>query len=165
MPPAPSYADLLARNLRAARAAARISQVEVAERMNSLGFPEWRRQTVARVEKAERKTSAEEVFWLSYVLGASVARLMVPTEDDHWVAAPNGKVIHAQHAIGRMRSTGDAAVRWDRNTAIFMAEQARFAGDESADPLDMARALAAQSPDDEDYFTSEPNPGTSRGTA
>ena len=136
MPPAPSYADLLARNLRAARAAARISQAEIAERMNSLGFREWRRQTVARVEKAERKMSAEELFWLSYVLSASVMRLMSPTEDDHWVAAPNGRTIHAQHAAQRMRSTGDGAIRWDRNMAVFMPEQAGFGGVVAAESHD-----------------------------
>jgi transcriptional regulator with XRE-family HTH domain len=152
MPPAPSYADLLARNLRAARAAARISQADVAERMNDLGFPEWRRQTVARVEKAERKISAEEVFWLSYVFDASVMRLMSPTGDDHWVSAPNGRVIHAQHAMQRMRSTGDAAVRWDGNRAVFMVEQAGFGpADDGGEPDYFAPrqpVVAAESHDD-----------------
>jgi 8-oxo-dGTP pyrophosphatase MutT (NUDIX family)/transcriptional regulator with XRE-family HTH domain len=138
MPPAPltqSYADLLARNLRAARAAARISQAEVAGHMNSLGCREWRRQTVARVERAERKMSAEEVFWLAYVLDTSVTRLMSPTEDDHWVAAPNGRTIHAQHARQRMRSTGDGAIQWDGNTAIFMVEKRGFQGEPGTEDL------------------------------
>jgi 8-oxo-dGTP pyrophosphatase MutT (NUDIX family) len=135
MPPAP-YASILARNMRVARAAADLSQAEVGERMRDLGFTSWLRQTMSTVEKAKRRLTAEEVFWLSYILGTSVIRLMSPTEDDHWIAAPNGKTIHAQHAAQRMRSSGDGAVRWDGNRAVFMAEQARMGPADDGGPED-----------------------------
>jgi transcriptional regulator with XRE-family HTH domain len=128
MPPALTFTEWFARNFRAARAAAGHHQGDVSERMNGLGFKEWRRQTVARVERGERRVSAEEAFWLAYVLDTSVARLMSPTEDDHWVAAPNGKTIHAQHARQRMRSTGDAAIQWHDNTPEFMPDHAGWIG-------------------------------------
>jgi 8-oxo-dGTP diphosphatase len=128
MPPAP-YASILARNMRVARAAADLSQAEVGERMRDLGFTSWLRQTMSTVEKGKRRLTAEEVFWLSYILGTSVIRLMSPTEDDHWIAAPDGRAIHAQHAIRRMRSSDDGAIQWDRNRAVFMPEQARFGPD------------------------------------
>ena len=128
MPPAP-YASILARNMRVARAAADLSQAEVGERMRDIGFTSWLRQTMSTVEKGKRRLTAEEVFWLSYVLGTTVIRLMSPTEDDHWVSAPDGRTIHAQHAAGRMRSTGDGAIQWDGNTAVFMAEKRGYQGE------------------------------------
>jgi 8-oxo-dGTP diphosphatase len=51
---------------------------------------------------------------------------MSPTEEDRWVAFPNGKVVHAQHGMQRMRGTVDDAIRWEGNTPIFMADQVRF---------------------------------------
>ena len=134
MPPR-AYKDVLARDFRAARAALRISQADVAERMNNLGFTEWRRQTAARAEQGTRRLTAEEVFWLAYVLEVGVTRLMSPTEEDHWVTAPNGRSIHAQHGMARMRGTADDAIRWEGNTPVFMAEQARFGpADDDSEP-------------------------------
>ncbi len=134
MPPR-AYKDVLARDFRAARAALDIGQADVAERMNALGFAEWRRQTVARVEQGKRRLTAEETFALAYALEVGVTRLMSPTEEDRWVAFPNGKVIHAQHGMRRMRGTADDAIRWERNTPIFMVEQARFGpADDGGEP-------------------------------
>jgi 8-oxo-dGTP diphosphatase len=120
------YASILARNLRAARAAANLSQTEVGERMRDLGFTAWMRSTVSLAEQGKRRLTAEEVFWLAYVVDVSVTRLASPTEDDNWIAAPNGGRIHAQHARERMRSTRDGAIRWERNKARFMADVAGF---------------------------------------
>jgi transcriptional regulator with XRE-family HTH domain len=154
MPPR-AYRDVLARNFRAARAALDIGQADVAERMTGAGYPEWRRQTVARVEQGKRRLTAEEVFALAYVLETSVTRLMSPTEEDHWVAFPNGHVVHAQHAMGRMRGTADGAVRWEGNTPVFMAEQARMGLADDGGPEDyfapgqaVQPAVAAESHDD-----------------
>ena len=134
MPPR-AYKDVLARDFRAARAALDIGQADVAERMNALGFPEWRRQTVARVEQGKRRISAEETFALAYALEVGVTRLMSPTEEDRWVAFPNGKVVHAQHGMARMRGTTDDAISWEGNTPIFMVEQARFGpADDGGEP-------------------------------
>jgi transcriptional regulator with XRE-family HTH domain len=147
MPPAPTFPQWFARNFRAARAAAGFHQGDVAGRMNDLGFKEWRRQTVARVERGERKVSAEEAYWLSYVLGTTVTRLMAPSEDEHWVAVPDGRTIHAQHARQRMRSTGDGAIQWDGNKAVFMMERRGFQGEPGVEDLFPA-GVAAESHDD-----------------
>lgn len=134
MPPR-AYKDVLARDFRAARAALDIGQADVAERMNALGFTEWRRQTVARVEQGKRRISAEETFALAYALEVGVTRLMSPIEEDRWVAFPNGKVVHAQHGMQRMRGTADDAIRWEGNTPVFMVEQARFGpADDGGEP-------------------------------
>jgi hypothetical protein len=73
------------------------------------------------------------VFWLAYVLGTSVIRLMSPTEDDHWIAAPDGREIHAVHATRRMRYSDDGAIQWDRNRADFMPEHAGFVAESHGD--------------------------------
>src|SRR5262249_8101033 len=57
-------------------------------------------------------------------------------EDDHWVAAPSGNVIHARHGIARMRGTADGAIRWEGNTPIFMAEQVRVGPADDGGPED-----------------------------
>jgi 8-oxo-dGTP diphosphatase len=52
---------------------------------------------------------------------------MAPIDDDGQVAFPNGNAIPARYAIGRMRSTGDDAIRWtDDNRAIFMPDVRRW---------------------------------------
>jgi 8-oxo-dGTP pyrophosphatase MutT (NUDIX family)/transcriptional regulator with XRE-family HTH domain len=104
--------------------------------MNALGFPEWRRQTVARVEQGNRRPTAEEIFALSYALETSVTRLMSPNEEDHWVTFPNGHIVHAQHGMARMRGTADGAIRWEGNTPVFMAEQAHFGPADDGGPED-----------------------------
>jgi transcriptional regulator with XRE-family HTH domain len=102
MPPTP-YADVLARNLAAARARARLSQATVGERMNKRGHTAWLRQTMSLVETGKRRVTGEELFALAYVLETSVARLMSPTEDDLEVAFPSGEAVSAADAIARVQ--------------------------------------------------------------
>jgi transcriptional regulator with XRE-family HTH domain len=122
-----TYASLLARNLRAARAAAELSQGDICDRMRELGFGSWQRSTMSLVERGKRRLSVEEIFALAYVVNSGVERLMSPIADDGWVAFPSGKHIRAEHAITRMRGTSDGAIRWDGNTPVF-ADTPSFAG-------------------------------------
>ena len=66
----------LAANIRAERARKGLDQASVVNGMRDLGFSEWRRQTVSRVERGERRVLAEEICALTIVLGTSVAALM-----------------------------------------------------------------------------------------
>jgi hypothetical protein len=75
-----SYREVLAGNIRAARARAGLGQELVAGRMRRLGFSEWRYQTVGVVEKGKRRVTAEEVMALAWVLQTSVYELMRPAE-------------------------------------------------------------------------------------
>src|SRR5262245_5591924 len=92
MTPGP-YMDLLARNLRAARAAAGLSQADVAERMTQLGFTYWRRQTVARAEKAERRLTSDEVIGLMVALETDMTALLNPPAEFQAVLLPAGQEI------------------------------------------------------------------------
>jgi hypothetical protein len=59
------YGSLLASNLRAARAAANLSQSDVGERMRLLGFTAWLRSTVSLAEQDKRRVvkGTGEVQW------------------------------------------------------------------------------------------------------
>ena len=111
MPPVP-YTDALARNLRAARAIADIGQADVAARMNELGYPEWRRQTVARVEKGTRRITAEEAAALTVSLGIVLSDITMPRDggEEPQIMFPSGLVID-----GRRLLVNDGSVTWDEN--------------------------------------------------
>lgn len=85
-----TYAEVLARNVRAARSRAGLQQEPVATRMRNLGFTAWLRQTVANVEKARRGLRAEELLGLSIALETSVMRLVSPLQEDKEIALPSG---------------------------------------------------------------------------
>lgn len=119
------YSSLLARNLRAARAAANLSQNDVGERMRKLGFTAWMRSTVSLAEQGKRRVTAEEVFALSYVLETTIIRLVIgPFDGDEWITFPAGTGVDVMSVAGSARGSRDGAVRWDGNTPVFRAAQA-----------------------------------------
>lgn len=82
------YQELLGRNLRMARAAARISQTEIAARMRALGFA-WHRQTVQKVEYAARPLTVPELVGLMVVFETDLTALAYPSGE--WpVSLPSG---------------------------------------------------------------------------
>jgi transcriptional regulator with XRE-family HTH domain len=144
------YASLLASNLRAARAAANLSQSDVGERMRALGFTAWLRSTVSLAEQGKRRVIAEELFGLALVCETSMLRLVAPPEETPWVELPAGPpaIVHGAVAV---RGTGE--VQWDGNTPKFprqIGTGAAWMEDVPADPLGTARTLAARTPDEED---------------
>lgn len=126
-----TYADVLARNIRAARSRADLSQQTVAARMRALGYEAWLYQTVGNVEKGRRRVTAEEIFALAYALETSVGALMAPVEDDKLVDFPSGAAIEVASARLSVQGRNDGAVQWDGETPAFPA------------PLSTARQLAA----------------------
>jgi transcriptional regulator with XRE-family HTH domain len=117
----PSYGSVLARNIRAARAGADISQQVLAARMQSLGFGAWLHQTVANVEKEKRRVTAEEIFGLALALNTTVDRLMRPLPEDGKVGMPSGVVLPWQSAaitISGPDPNGEAGERLDRYTTF-----------------------------------------------
>jgi hypothetical protein len=77
MQPLP-YLDLVARNVRVARAAVKLSQADVAARMQAVGFREWRRQTVGNTESGKRRLAVEEALGLTVALETTLAALLYP---------------------------------------------------------------------------------------
>ena len=114
MPSLP-YAELLARNLRAARAAAAISQADVAERMRDLGFGYWRRQTVARVEKAERRLTCEEALGLMVACETDLTAILYPAAEFTSIELPGGQETTLPAA--KYQYDPDRESVWDRNVS------------------------------------------------
>lgn len=114
-----SYSDVLARNLRAARSRLDINQEALAARMRSLGYSAWLRQTVANVEKARRRVTAEEIFGLAYALETSIGALMQATNDDLLVAFPGGGAVAAVSVQRSAAGRNDGAVLWDDGAPSF----------------------------------------------
>ena len=141
------YGDLLARNLRAARAAVNLSQRDVGERMRNLGFSAWLRSTMSLAEQGKRRVTAEELLALALVLETSMVRLAAPPEETPWIELPAGGFVHGT----AVRGAGE--VQWTGNTPKFVRDPgvgSAWMGDAQADPLGTARALADRSPDEQD---------------
>jgi transcriptional regulator with XRE-family HTH domain len=87
------YLELVARNVRVARAAAspKLSQADVAERMRELGFREWRRQTVGLTESGKRRLTVEEALGLCVALVRSPSALLLPFPDREYISLPGGQ--------------------------------------------------------------------------
>jgi hypothetical protein len=107
-----TYADVLARNMRAARAALRLDQEPLATRMRALGFVSWRRQTVAVAEKGERRLTAEELLGLAFALETSMGALLDPSPDDRQVQLPGGGTVSRGSVMRSVRHFNDGAVTW-----------------------------------------------------
>lgn len=117
-----TYADVLARNIRAARSRADLNQELVAARMRNLGHTAWLRQTVANVEKARRRVTAEEVLALAWALQTSISALMMPTDDDIVVDFPSGGMIAVAAVRRSVEGRNDGSVRWDGDVPLFDPE-------------------------------------------
>lgn len=60
------------------RGAKRLSQQEIADRLEVLGHPSWHRQTVSQVERAERNVTVDELVSLALALEVAVVTLFSP---------------------------------------------------------------------------------------
>src|SRR5579862_8025433 len=80
-------AAVLADNVHARRAMARLTQGELAERLGWLGHT-WTRATVSDVEKGARNVSVDEAFAMALVLGTTIPALLDPTGIDGQGKAP-----------------------------------------------------------------------------
>lgn len=116
------YAEVLAQNVRAARARKGLDQEPVAARMRALGFPAWRRQTVAGVEKNTRRVTAEEVFGLAVALETSFMSLVEPVREDGPVGLPSGAELPFLAAHCLFWGGSELSVTWDDDTPRFPAE-------------------------------------------
>ncbi len=114
-----SYADVVAKNVRAGRARAGLEQEPLAARMRALGFDAWRRQTVAAVEKGTRRLTADEIFGLALALETRMSSLVEPASGDGDIGLPSGDVLPflAVHELIWGGST--YSVAWDGATPTF----------------------------------------------
>ena len=106
-----TYGEVLARNIRAARSRADLSQQDLAARMQRLGYTAWLYQTVGNVERGKRRVTAEEVFALA--LDTTISALMGASDQDGAIELPGGQAIGAV-SVERLagRGVNDHAITW-----------------------------------------------------
>jgi 8-oxo-dGTP diphosphatase len=122
MAPTP-YAEVLARNIRAARSRIDLGQDAVAARMRNLGFSAWLRQTVGSTERGRRRPTAEEILGLAFALETTVPRLMAPLWEDKWVELPSGMSVRVGAVVDRVGgiTAHDSVpndISWHENTPV-----------------------------------------------
>jgi hypothetical protein len=115
MPRGEPYLALVARNVREARAAVmpKLSQGDVAERMQDLGFKEWRRQTVGNTESGKRRLTVEEALGLTAALETDMTALVYPPFDNQPVALPGGHEVVLPAAKAGYQPGAESV--WDGN--------------------------------------------------
>jgi transcriptional regulator with XRE-family HTH domain len=109
-----SYRDVLARNIRAERARAGLSQQDVAARMRMLGFQAWKHQTVGSVERGSRRVTAEEILGLAISLTTSISTLMTPKTTRDALALPSGITL-TMNAAGALALGEPSNAIWHGN--------------------------------------------------
>lgn len=117
-----TYAEVLARNVRTARRRKELDQEPLAARMRTLGHSAWRRQTVANVEKAARRVTAEEVLGLALALETSITALMSPPREEEAgaVRLSSGDLLPASEvAILARGLLHRRAIVWEDDKPVF----------------------------------------------
>lgn len=99
---------MIRQNVRAQRARLRLTQAQVAQRMNQLGYG-WYAQTTGLVERNQRPLLADELAALALALETTPDVLMLPPGDVAQVA-------FGEHQVPAQRlSVIDDSVSWDGN--------------------------------------------------
>lgn len=140
---AASYDEILAANLRAARARVRLDQADVVERMRALGYTTWHRQTMGKVERGERRLLAAEVRALAWVLDTNLPALMSTTSGDGEVRFPSGDHVSAQSDALLTLGYNDRSVTWDDTKPTFTPDK----GEVTAQVVIRPRHFAVSSAD------------------
>jgi 8-oxo-dGTP diphosphatase len=92
--------------------------------MRNLGFTAWRRQTVANVERGQRRLTAEEVFGLALALHSTIATLMAPTNQDRSVDLLPGGSLDVESVQALAMGYNTEPVRWAGDKPVFLSAQA-----------------------------------------
>jgi transcriptional regulator with XRE-family HTH domain len=106
------YADVLAANVRGARARAGLTQRQLSARMRALGF-NWQNSLVAKLENGGRPLLATELLGLALALQTTISDLMAPRPADGLVQLPAGTAVPPDSVRRLAFGTTDLAVTWD----------------------------------------------------
>lgn len=97
-----SFSDVIVRNIRTLRARKGLDQGDVVERMRNLGFTNWHRQTMSKIELGQRRVTMEELLGLVLVFETSWGSLMFPAAGELRLATlPGGQpvILPLQHEM------------------------------------------------------------------
>lgn len=139
-----TYAELLATNLRVARARANLSQNVVAARMNRLGFAAWDGSKVSRCERGSTPLAGAELLALSVALECTLNELTGGnTPPDALVAFPSGYEVSGVTVRNSVYGWRDQSVTWDDDATPRIL---RPADPQSARAWDQSTIIAITDP-------------------
>ena len=140
-----SYDEVVVANVRAIRARRKLDQAEVVKRMRALGFTNWHRQTMGKIERGDRGLLGPgEILGLAEALETSIWALMSPPEDSGEVRFPSGDRISARSVALSALAHNDRSVTWDGDRPEFTPDK----GEVTAQVVVRPRWLAGPSPVD-----------------
>jgi 8-oxo-dGTP pyrophosphatase MutT (NUDIX family) len=113
----PPYGQLVARRLREARTAAGLSQSDVAERMQDLGFRSWLSQTVSSAERGKRRVTIDELLGLMVTCQTDMQALIYPAAEYQAVSLPAGQTVILPAA--KYAYNPDLHTQWDGNRSLL----------------------------------------------
>jgi transcriptional regulator with XRE-family HTH domain len=89
-----TFSDLIVRNIRTLRTRNDLDQGDVVEEMRKLGFANWHRQTLSKIERGDRRVTLEELLGLIVVFKASWGSLLFPAAGEYRaVTLPSGSPV------------------------------------------------------------------------
>ena len=92
--PVGSFSDVIVRNIRTLRARKGLDQGDVVEAMRKLGFSNWHRQTMSKIELGQRRVALEELLGLAVVFNTSWGSLLFPAAGEvRTVSLPSGQLV------------------------------------------------------------------------
>jgi len=92
--PIPSFSDVIVSNIKSLRARRGLDQDDVVKAMRELGFTNWHRQTMSKIELGQRRVTLEELLGLVLVFKASWGSLLFPAAGEmRIVSLPNGQPV------------------------------------------------------------------------
>jgi hypothetical protein len=87
--------------------------------MRALGYSAWRRQTVASVEQAKRRLTAEEVLGLALALETNISSLLIPVPNEGRVRLPSGDDLDPLDITGLVFAGTRHPVEWQHEQPVF----------------------------------------------
>jgi transcriptional regulator with XRE-family HTH domain len=111
------YKLLVARRVKEARVAAGLSQADLAERMQDLGFKSWLSQTASSTERAARRLSIEELLGLMVACETDMTALIYPAAEFQAVSLPGGQEVVLPAA--KYAYDPERASVWDGNKSTL----------------------------------------------
>jgi transcriptional regulator with XRE-family HTH domain len=113
-----SYSKVIAENVRATRVRKQLLQSDVVARMRALGYGDWHRQTLGKVERGERKVSATEILGLALALGTNMGVLLGAPDNETVVELQDGQ-LEARDLTALAFGRNNGAVRFEENKPVF----------------------------------------------
>ncbi len=109
---------MLAEAIRSAMGRRNLSKTDLAERMTSLGYPKWSRQTVTEVVEGRRRLLAAELYPLSLALEMPLPALVMPWTEagPTEIGLPSG--VRLRYLV-ETRTAGPYETLWEGNKPVM----------------------------------------------